>query len=285
VAQRLKNKVTIVTGAGTKIGEAIACAFAREGARVVVSDAAQEVTDRVVQQITENGGQAVGFIGDVSDEAQAKDCVEFSIDQYGRLDVLVNQAGVLVAMQEAQEFPVDAFDRSLRLNLRSAFLMTKYALPHLQQTGGNIISSGSESENSGLPLSTPFGGARAWMHAFMKGIALEQAPHGIRANCVCPGPVDSAWVHTEDPALQEQVDQIAAQSATGRRSTPDEIANVYAFLASDMASYVTGALWTVDGNITISAAAMTGQSADFAETAAEPPAEERVGLPPPEPLP
>lgn len=285
MAQRLRNKVTIVTGAGTKIGAAIARTFAREGANVVVNDAARDVIDRVVQKITEAGGQAVGFAGDVSDEAQAKACVELAVNQYGRLDVLVNQASVLVAMQEAQDFPVEAFDRSIRLNLRSAFLMTKFALPHLQQTGGNIISNASESENSGLALSTPFGGARAWMHAFMKGIALEQAPHGIRANCVCPGPIDSAWIQTEDPALQEQVDQMAAQTATGRRSTPDEIANVYAFLASDMASYVTGALWTVDGNITISAAAMAGQSADLAETATEPPAEERVGLPPPEPLP
>lgn len=287
MAQRLRQKVAIITGGGSRLGAAVAHVFAREGARVVVCDASPAAVARVVEQINDAGGQAISYCGDVSQKVHAQACVQSAIDNFHRLDVLINQASALIAIAETQDFALEAFDRTTQLNLRSTFLMTKFALPHLQATGGNIISSGSESGNSALAQSASFGAARAWIHAFMRGVAAEQAPHGVRANCVCPEPLDGAGIHLEDPGLQPQLDQIAGQSDRRRRSTPEEIAGVYAFLASDMASYVTGALWTVDGNITISAAAIAGDN-DAEEPYRWPPPEkeipeeERGGLPPPE---
>jgi NAD(P)-dependent dehydrogenase (short-subunit alcohol dehydrogenase family) len=129
--------------------------------------------------------------------------------------------------------------------------MTKHAIPHLQKTRGNIVSAGSEAGLNGTPMATPYGGTKAFLHAFMKGVALEQAPYGVRANCICPGPIDTAWTHHETGVMDAKMEETFVKStALGRRGTPEEIANVYAFLASDEASYVTGALWVADGGIT-----------------------------------
>ncbi len=129
--------------------------------------------------------------------------------------------------------------------------MTKFALPHLQRSRGNIVFTGSEAGMNGSPNFTPYGGSKGFLHAFMKGVALEQAHHGVRANCVCPGAVDTAWTRgAESPiplAAQAGIDD---RTPLGRRGTPEEIANVIAFLASDEASYVTGALWLADGGVT-----------------------------------
>src|SRR5437016_13173758 len=106
---------------------------------------------------------------------------------------LINNAGVLLANDETDDMPVEMFDEHIRCNVRSAFLMTKYALPHLRKTRGNIISAGSESGVNGQPRNTPYGGTKAFLHAFMMGVAVEQAQYGVRANCVAPGPIDTAW--------------------------------------------------------------------------------------------
>jgi NAD(P)-dependent dehydrogenase (short-subunit alcohol dehydrogenase family) len=129
--------------------------------------------------------------------------------------------------------------------------MTKFALPHLRKTRGNIIYTGSEAGLNGSPMFTPYGGSKGFLHAFMKGVALEQAQYGVRANCVCPGPVDTAWTRGDDsPIAPEDQRMIDDMVPLGRRGTPEEIANIFAFLASDLASYVTGALWLADGGVT-----------------------------------
>lgn len=252
MAGRLNGKVAIITGGATGIGEAVAHTFVREGASVVVAGLPSDPVDEVVQALTQQGGKAAGYKGDVADESNAQACVQTTITQFGKLDVLVNNAGVFLAVGETQDYPVEKFDDTIRNNIRTAFMMTRFALPHLQQSRGNIIGTGSEAGLIGIANNTTYGGTKAWMHSFMRGLAVEQAKYGIRANCVCPGPIDTAWTHKETSAMDAQMEQQLVQATVlGRRGTPEEMANVFVFLASDEASYVTGALFVADGGTTI----------------------------------
>ncbi len=192
MAGRLENKVALITGAGTGIGEAIAHKFAKEGAKVVVVGLPDDPVQDVAEAIQKNGGEAIFVAGDIAEEAHAQAAVQAAIDKFGRLDILVNNAGVFLTQSEIDKYPVEDFDKTLRNNLRSAFLMTRYAIPHLQKTRGNVVSAGSEAGFNGQPMNAPYGGTKAFMHSFMMGVAVEQAKHGVRANCVCPGAIDTA---------------------------------------------------------------------------------------------
>lgn len=259
--RRFENKVAIVTGAGTGIGEAIAHKLAKEGAKVVANSLPYDPLDDVVAAIKDYGGEATACCGDVSQEEEALECVKKAIDSYGRLDILINNAGVFLAVAETQDYPIEAFDRTLRMNLRSAFLMTKFALPHLQKTRGNIVCAGSEAGFNGLAQNTPYGGTKGWMHSFVKGVAVEQAKYGVRVNCFCPGAIDTAWTHKETGPMTDQMEEMLINATPmARRGTPEEMANVCAFLASDEASYVTGALWLADGGVTVAKGAVGQQT-------------------------
>ena len=248
---RLANRVAIVTGAGTGIGEAIAHKFAREGARLVLNGLPGDPVQEVADAIEGIGGRAVVHLGDLAEEANARACVELAITSFGSLDILASNAGIFIANAATEDYRIEDFDRTIRNNIRTAFLMTKFALPHLQASHGNIIYTGSEAGLNGSPRFTPYGGSKGFLHAFMKGVALEQAPYGVRANCVCPGAIDTAWTRGDSsPIGQAEQAGIDAMVPLGRRGTPEEIANVFAFLASDEASYVTGALWLADGGVT-----------------------------------
>lgn len=248
---RLANKVAIITGAGTGIGEAIAHKFAREGARLVLNGLADDPVQDVAGAITGAGHPADVHLGDVAEECHARACVELALTRFGSIDILVSNAGIFIANAATEDYRIEDFDRTIRNNIRTAFLMTKFALPHLQASRGNIIYTGSEAGFNGSPRFTSYGGSKGFLHAFMKGVALEQAPHGVRANCVCPGPIDTAWTRgTSSPIDQVEQAGIDAMIPLGRRGTPEEIANIFAFLASDEASYVTGALWLADGGVT-----------------------------------
>lgn len=250
--RRLEGKVAIVTGGATGIGEAICKRFCVEGAKVIVNGFPEDPVADVVAEIRKTGGDAHGFVGDVSQDAVAMECVQFAVSTYGKLDILINNAGVFPVMEEIQNFPTDAFDYMVKNNMRTAFLMTKFAIPELKKTKGNIVNAGSESGLIGLGENAVYGGTKGWMHAFTRGIAAEQAKYGIRANCVCPGGIDTAWTHKEKGPMSAKHEQmILSGTPLGRRGTPDEIAFAYLFLASDEASYVTGALFSVDGGITI----------------------------------
>ena len=239
--------MVIVTGAGGGIGAAIASKFAEEGARVVINGLPTDPIVEVEQSIRAAGGECALYAGDVAEEERARACVQTALDSWGKLDVLVANAGTPMFSTPIHKYDINQFDKLIARNIRSIFLMTRFAVPHLQKTAGNIVATGNEVGTLGMADNTPYGGAKGFVHAFIKGVAVEQAKYGIRANCVCPGPIDKASQECETADERARL----ASTPMGRRGTAEEIANVFTFLASDMASYVTGALWVVDGGTTI----------------------------------
>ena len=252
MSNRLRGKVAIVTGGATGIGEAISKKFASEGAIVVVNGFPEDPVTDVVKEIIKRGGKAVSYVADISEPENAKECVQLVQKKFGRLDILINNAGVFPAFDEIDKYPNDATYYMIKNNILSTYMMTKYAIPALQKTRGCIVAAGSESGEKGLPMNAPYGGTKGFIHAFIKGIAVEQAKYGVRANCVCPGPIDTAWTYSNKSEMPKKfVEMMLAGTPMNRRGTPEEVANVYLFLASDEASYVTGALYAVDGGITV----------------------------------
>jgi NAD(P)-dependent dehydrogenase (short-subunit alcohol dehydrogenase family) len=250
--KRLEGKVVIVTGGATGIGEAISKKFAREGAYVVVNGLAIDPVYDVVKDIIKEGGVATAFMADVSIEEHAEQCVKEAIKKYGKLDVLINNAGVFLVVSPIEKYPIDAFDFLVRHNMRTTFLMTRFAIPELQKTRGC-----SEAGKTGIAENAPYGGTKAFIHAFMRGVAVEQAKYGVRANCVCLGAVNTGWLNTETSPLScKQAKAIVSATPLGRCATPEEVANVYLFLASSESSFMTGALVSVDGGITLSKGAV-----------------------------
>lgn len=258
--KRLEKKVAIVTGGATGIGEAISKLFAREGAKVLVVGMPQDPVKDVIEDIKKDKGVAIGYSADISSEDDAKEAVEIAVKHWGRLDILINNAGVYPEVNTVDSFSIEAFDNLLKNNIRTAFLMTRYAVPELKKTRGCIVSAGSEAGKIGLANVTPYGGTKGFMHAFMKGVAVEQAKNGIRANCVAPGPIDTAWTRKETSDINRKMEkQLIKATPMGRRGTPEEIANVYLFLASNEASYITGAVYSADGGVTVAKGDVGGE--------------------------
>lgn len=264
MSNRLQGKVAIVTGGGAGIGEAISKKFAQEGATVVVAGLPNDPVRDVADEIVKSGGRAVAFEGDLGKYATAQDCVKLVVKEFGQLDILINNAGVFVETNYLTDYSEEAFDYMLWNNNRTVFMMSKAALPELQKTHGNIVTAGSEAGVLGIPMNVPYGGTKAFNIAFTKGLAAEQAEFGVRCNVVGPGPIDTAWTHKETGPMDSKMEKTNNQAVlTGRRGTVEEVANVYLFLASDEASYVTGALYMVDGGITIAKGPAGDQASSF----------------------
>ncbi len=253
MAGRLEGRVAIVTGGGAGIGEAVCLRFAQEGAHVVVVGLEDDPIDEVAAAASGLGPRAIAVAGDVGEEGTGERAVAAATDAFGRLDILVNNAATEAdRMCRADEMPVSELDRLLRANARSVVLMTRAALPALRATRGVVLSAGSTAGETGIPNMAIYGATKGFVTSFTLGIAAESAPDQVRAVVVVPGPTDTGQTRPEaGPHTEEAARTIVESTLTGRRATVEEMANVYAFLASDEASFVTGVVWVVDGGVGI----------------------------------
>lgn len=250
---RLTNKVAIVTGSGAGIGRAITELFAREGATVVAAsrfaDEGQPVVDAVVAQ----GGRAVFRRCDISVEAEVQALVDFTLQTYGRIDVLVNNAGVNFSKAFEQTTAAD-WDRVMNVDLRGTFLCARLVVPPmLAQGGGSIVNIASVHSIASVATASAYDGAKWGVVGFTKALAVEFAARHIRVNAVSPGLIATKiWDDVLAAAENEQaaLDYWKSNIPMGRVGTAAEVAQVAAFLASDDASYVTGSNYVVDGGMT-----------------------------------
>jgi NAD(P)-dependent dehydrogenase (short-subunit alcohol dehydrogenase family) len=244
---RLEGKVAIVSGAASGMGAATARRFAKEGAKVVIADMLEEDGGKVASDITRANGTAEFMRLDVTSEADWKAVVDATVQKYGKLDILVNNAGIS-GSAVSDMLDTDAWDRLLAVNARGVFLGTKYAVLAMQQTGGgSIVNLSSISGNAGQTMThMGYNASKGAVRTLTKSTAVQFGRDRIRANSVHPGlmpPMRTSGA-TADPAVREKMLQTVPLRRAGE---VDEVANAILFLASDEASYITGAELYVDG--------------------------------------
>jgi len=247
---RLQDKVAIVTGAASGIGRSTATLFAREGARLVLNDIDVRGLEGLMLQMPAERARTI--VGNVADESIARQLAQESISAFGRIDVLVNNAGVHF-VKDITEMTVEEWDRLMDINLKSMFLCSKHVIPHmLKQNRGSIVNLASISSFIGQEMdgasTFAYNVTKAGALQLTRSLASRYAADGIRVNCVCPGNVETNILKRETPAeVAEFWRQASRSEPIGRNAQPEEIANAILFLASDESSFVTGAPLIVDG--------------------------------------
>lgn len=250
---RLKDKVAIVTGGGAGIGGAIAKGYAREGARVVVADINRAYGESTAAEISTAGGQAMFVQTDISKTAEIKKMVETAVDQYGSVDILVNNAAVQLFEQEgrAHELSEETWDKTMSINLRGAWLCCKYTLPvMLNHGGGAIINIASPTGLSGCaPGYTAYSASKGGMIALTKVMAIDYARDNIRVNALVPGTTVTPLTQDVllDPVFRADREELMP---IGRLGQPEDVVGLAVFLASDEARFCIGGLFMVDGGMT-----------------------------------
>lgn len=247
MTQRFADKVALITGAGSGIGEATATRFAEEGARVVVVDINESAATRVADAIRTCGGVASAYRADVAHPGDAEAMIQHALDTFGRLEVLHNNAtsGTLGLVADMS---VDDWNHALAVNLTAPFMASKFALPVMIAQGGGVIIN--MSSDAGLMAEyglSAYGAAKAGVISLTRSIAVEYARHNIRCNCISPGGVLTPPTLAFIQAVDGVEERMKRAHPVGRLGRPEEIANVVLFLASDDASFVTGACYVVDG--------------------------------------
>ena len=242
---KLTDKVAVITGGDSGIGRAVAIAYAREGADVVISYLSEDSDAKEVAEYVEKAGRrAVLIPGDVSQPQHCRDIIAKTVEEFGRVDVLVNNAAFQMNRDSIEEIPDEEWDRTFDTNISAMFHLVKAALPHMQ-AGASIIGSSSVNSDSPSPTLAPYAATKAAIANFTASLAQLLAPRGIRANSVAPGPVWTPLIPATMP--EEKVESFGQQAPLGRAGQPVELAPVYVLLASDDGSYVSGARIAVTG--------------------------------------
>ena len=242
---RLAGKQTVVTGADSGIGRAVALAFAREGADVLISylDEHDDATE-TARLVEEAGQRAVVVPGDLAEPAHCRAVIQRAMDEFGRIDVLVNNAAFQMARMDITEIPDEEWDRTFQVNVTAMFHLCKAAVPHLQ-SGASIINSASIQEDQPSPHLLAYAATKAGILSFTGNLSQMLGERGIRVNCVAPGPI---WTPLIPATLPEKmVEGFGSDTPLGRVGQPAELAPAYVLLASDEASYISGANLPVTG--------------------------------------
>jgi NAD(P)-dependent dehydrogenase (short-subunit alcohol dehydrogenase family) len=238
---KLNGKVALITGAGSGIGRATAVLFAQEGAKIAVADYVAEDGEETVRLIEEAGGEAIFIEADVRKSADVQRMIQSAVDTFGRLDILHNNAGVntICLLAEVAE---EEWDRVLDTNLKGTFLGTRYALPvMLGQGGGVIINTASNMGMNAQANVSPYCVSKAAIIMLTKATSAEYAKQNIRANCICPGFIETPMTQPWESVVDIE------KTPPGKYGQPEDVANAALYLASDDAGYVTGSAMIVDG--------------------------------------
>ena len=248
-----EGKVALVTGAGAGIGLATALAFAEKGARLGIVDLDEQAGNKAVEQCLAFGTQAIFLNCNVAVPAEVDRIVTQALAEWGRIDVLVNNAGIYIQGDITKTSPSD-WEKIMAVNLTGAFLCTRAVIPiMIQQGGGVIVNVGSEAGLVGISNQVAYNVSKAGILALTRSCALDFAPHGVRVNCVCPGTTETPLVQAavqraEDPiAARRKLEQVRPLNRLGK---PEEIASAIVYMASDEAGYATGSILSIDGGYT-----------------------------------
>jgi len=249
---RLDNKVALITGAASGIGAGIAERFSEAGAAVVLFDINGDGV-RSKEQKLRQAGRALAIAGDVSREEDVKAAIAEAVGKFGTLDILVNNAGIEVLGSIVDQASSD-WDRQLDVNLKSVFLFSKYAIPHLRVRGGAVVNISSVHAFVGYEGNAAYDASKAGIIGLTRALALDHGRDGIRVNAICPGYIDTPlmdhWFNAQ-PDVAAARRQVTSFHPLGRMGTPRDVADAALFLASDAASFISGTYLVVDGAMTV----------------------------------
>ncbi|WP_304137702.1 SDR family NAD(P)-dependent oxidoreductase [Mesonia mobilis] len=242
----LENKVAIITGAGSGIGKSTALLFAKEGAKVVVTDINEEHGNSVVKEIEANGGDAIFIKADTSKAEDSEMTVKKTIEKFGQLDIAVNNAGISGPTEPIGEYSIEAWDKVISINLSGVFYGMRYQIPEMQKAGkGSIINVASILGQVGFANSSAYAAAKHGVVGLTKTAGLEYGKSGVRVNAVGPAFIETPLV--KDSLSEDAYNSLAEMHSMGRLGQPNEVAELFLWLASDKASFATGAYYPIDG--------------------------------------
>jgi len=252
---KLDGKVAVITGGASGMGRASAILFAREGASVVVTDLNSQGGEMVVSEIAAAGGRAVFQRTDVTSEADIKAAIERAVQEYGRLDITFNNAGVAGAVGPLENIEAEDWDRTFAVLTRAPFFGIKHSIAPMRKSGGgSIISTASAAAIRGVAGLHAYSAAKAAVVNLTQSAAIALGRDRIRVNCICPGGINTPLLYNRIPGGQETTAQFLSQiQPIPRAGMPDDIANMALFLASDESEWVTGTAMVVDGGLTAGA--------------------------------
>lgn len=242
---RLAGKAAIITGGDSGIGRAVAIAFAREGADVLISYLEEDDDAQQTAHLVEDAGRTAVLVpGDLADREHCRTVIARGVEAFGRVDVLVNNAGMQMARFDLQDIPDDEWERTFQVNINAIFFLTKAALPHMSP-GASIINVTSIQGDQPSPFLLPYSATKAGIHTMTGNMAQMLGDRGIRVNSVAPGPIWTPLIPST--FTEEMVESFGDDTPLGRAGQPAEVAPAFVFLASDEASFVSGANVAVTG--------------------------------------